>query len=184
MNFWISLLGYQAVWFSAVIGAGHGLFWPGLSAMSVYVIWQLSISRQRRADLLLICTALTTGCVLDGALLNTGLLHYTAMSPLSVLPPLWILALWVSFALTFTQSLRYLQTRLPIAALLGAVGGPLAYLGAARAWQVVTFAPPQWFDLLWLAIGWGIATPLLAWLARRWSSTSTVDVIQLRGPVS
>lgn len=184
MNFWISLLGYQVVWFSAVVGAGHGLIWPGLLTTAVYATWQLSISRQRKADLLLICTALVAGCVLDGALLNTGLLHYTAMSPLGMLPPLWILALWVSFALTFTQSLRYLQTRLMVAVLLGAIGGPLAYLGAARGWYVVTFAPPLWLDLALLAAGWGLATPLLAWLARTWSRTPSADFISLRGPLS
>ncbi|HEX6549311.1 MAG TPA: DUF2878 domain-containing protein [Gammaproteobacteria bacterium] len=184
MKFWISLIGYQVVWFTAVIGAGHGLAWPGLLAMSVYVIWQFSISRQRGADLLLICTALVAGCVLDGALLNTGLLHYQAMSPFDRLPPLWILALWISFALTFTQSLQYLQTRLPVAALLGAIGGPLAYLGAARGWQVVSFVHPLWLDLLWLAVGWGLVTPLLAWLAGYWSRTPAADFIQLRGPLS
>ena len=29
MKFWASLIGYQLVWFAAVIGAGHGLAWPG-----------------------------------------------------------------------------------------------------------------------------------------------------------
>ncbi len=39
------------------------------------------------------------------------------------------------------------------AALLGAIGGPLAYLGAARGWHVTTFAEPIWLALLWLASG-------------------------------
>ena len=82
--------------------------------------------------------------------------------------PAWILALWVTFALTFTQSLRWLQSHLRMAALLGLVGGPLAYLGAARGWQVVTFTAPAWHGLLLLASGWALATPMLAWLAGRW----------------
>lgn len=184
MRFWISLIGYQLVWFSAVIGAGYGRNWPGLLMMLLYVTWQLSISRQRKADVSLIVTAIVSGCVLDGALLNTGLLHYAALWPLTVLPPAWILALWASFALTFTQSLKYLQTRLWLAMLLGALGGPLAYLGAARGWQVVQFAHPLWLDLLCLAIGWGAMTPLLAWLAWRWSYASSTKFIYLRGRVS
>ena len=78
----------------------------------------------------------------------------------------------VTFALTFSQSLRYLQTRLWLAALLGLFGGPLAYLGAARGWQVVTFAEPTWRTLLALALGWALATPTLAWLARTGSRSS------------
>jgi len=83
MNIWISLVGYQLVWFATVIGAGHGLSWPGLLGLT----------------------------------------------------------LWAAFALTFTQSLTYLQTRPLMAAILGSVGGPLAYLGASHGWLENTPAP-------------------------------------------
>ena len=63
--------------------------------------------------------------------------------------------------------LGYLHRRLLLAAVFGAIGGPLAYLGAARGWDVVQFAQPQWHSLLALAAGWAVAMPLLAWLARR-----------------
>ncbi|MEO8780117.1 MAG: DUF2878 family protein, partial [Rhodanobacter sp.] len=98
--------------------------------------------------------------------------------------PAWILALWMTFALTFTQSLRYLQTRLWLAALLGLIGGPLAYLGAARGWGVVDFADPAWRGPLVLAIGWALATPTLAWLARRGmaSSATSPSASITRGP--
>jgi hypothetical protein len=184
MNFWISLIGYQLVWFSAVIGAGHGYIWPALTTTALYVGWQLSISRNRKADGALMMAAVATGCVLDGVLLNTGLLRYALAWPLAVLPPAWILALWICFALTFTQSLKYLQKNLLAAALLGAVGGPLAYLGAARGWHAVSFTHPLWRSLLGLAAGWALATPLLAQLARHWTRSPKVKLIHLRGSVS
>ena len=166
MNFWLSLIGYQAVWFAAVIGASRGVVWPGVIGMLVYASVQLLGARNYRADLSLMATALVFGFVLDGALVRSGLASYAAMWPHAAIAPAWILALWVTFALTFTQSLRYLQTRLWLAALLGLIGGPLAYLGAARGWQVVSFAEPAWRGLLLLAVGWALATPALAWLAR------------------
>lgn len=171
MSFWLSLIGYQAVWFAAVIGAGHGLAWPGVLAMLLYVLVQLACARNWRTDLSLMGVALVFGVLLDGALIRSGLASYAAGWPDPALAPAWILALWVTFALTFSQSLRYLQNRLWLAALLGLVGGPLAYLGAARGWQVVTFAEPSWRGLLILAIGWALATPALAWLARRGNAT-------------
>lgn len=54
--------------------------------------------------------------------------------------------------------------------LLGAIGGPLAYLGAARGWGAIVFAEPRWMAIAALVIGWAIAIPLLTTLALRWSS--------------
>lgn len=172
MSFWLSLIGYQAVWFAAVIGAGHGLAWPGVLGMLVYALVQLAGARNVRTDLGLMAAGLMFGLLLDGTLSRSGLASYSADLPNPALAPAWILALWVSFALTFSQSLRYLQSRLWLAALLGLIGGPLAYLGAARGWQVVTFAEPIWHALLALALGWALATPALAWLARRGSAST------------
>ena len=43
MRFWANLIGYQLVWFSAVIGAGRGLAWPGVAAAGVFVAAQLAV---------------------------------------------------------------------------------------------------------------------------------------------
>ena len=43
MKFWVSLIGYQLVWFAAVIGAGHGLAWPGIAGMLLYAAQALNI---------------------------------------------------------------------------------------------------------------------------------------------
>ncbi len=144
MSFWLSLLGYQAVWFAAVIGAGHGLVWPGVLGMLTYALAQLVLARNLRVDLGLMSAGLVFGFLLDGAIIRAGLASYASGWPDLQLAPAWILALWITFALTFSQSLRHLQQRLWLAALLGLVGGPLAYLGAARGWHVVSFAEPTW----------------------------------------
>ena len=59
-------------------------------------------------------------------------------------------------------------------AAFGAIGGPLAYLGAARGWHAVTMSTPLWQVLPWLALGWGIALPVLTLLARHWLRAATV----------
>ena len=176
MNFWVSLIGYQAVWFAAVIGAGHGTVWPGVVGLLIYATTQLAWARNLRVDLGLMLTGLVLGLLLDSALLRSGHLSYAAGWSSLPLAPIWILALWMAFALTFSQSLRYLQTRLRLAALLGLIGGPLAYIGAARGWQVVGFVDPPWHALFALAIGWGLATPTLAWAARRSASMRATGV--------
>jgi hypothetical protein len=184
MKLWLSLIGYQLVWFSAVIGAARGAAWPGILGLLVYAACQLAAARHYKTDLSLMASAITMGLLFDSALIHAGFANYAAAWPFAAIAPAWILALWAGFSLTFTQSLAYLQTRLWLAALLGAAGGPLAYWGAARGWHVVIFASPSWRGLLCLGVGWGLATPTLAWLARGRLTTARRASTPLLGPAS
>lgn len=165
MTVWLTLLGYQAVWFAAVIGAGHGLWWPGVIVAALFALWRLWVSSHRLLEARLALLGVGLGLVLETLWVRTGLLDYAAAPAHGV--PLWILALWLAFSLCVVPLLGYLHRRLLLAAVLGAIGGPLAYLGAARGWHVVEFAQPHWQSLLTLAAGWAVAMPLLAWCARR-----------------
>jgi hypothetical protein len=118
---------------------------------------------------------LLMGGVLDGVLSASGVLHYATGS--AALPPggapRWIIALWISFALTFNHSLRWLIGRPLVCLALGAGGGPLAYAAAARL-GAVTFATPAWHGYLWLAFGWAAAVALLGSLAALWRGRTWV----------
>ena len=171
MRFWANLIGYQLVWFCAVIAASHGWAWSGPLAFALFAGWQLAISRHCAADLKLIATSVLLGALVDGTMALTGWCVYAASAP--ALPrggaPIWILSLWGSFALTLNETFSYLQKRLWLAAVFGAAGGPASYVAASRGWHAVTLTAPAWRGLAALAVGWGVAMPLLAGLARQWS---------------
>lgn len=177
MMFWITLIAYEAVWFASVIGAGRGRTWPALLAVALFAAWRLGVSTRRSVDVRLMGLAFALGLLFDGVLVRGGLLVYAAAWPVG-LAPAWILALWLAFALTIVPLFGYLQGRSWLAAVFGAIGGPLAYLGAARGWQAVRFLPPAWHALLWLALGWGITLPLLTTLARRWMHGATRPLLR------
>lgn len=164
MIFWLTLFACQATWFAAVIGAGHGLWWPGVLATVLFTLWRGVISPNRRLELRLIAAALALGVVLENLWVASGLLDYAVAWPWAG-SPAWILALWWAFALAIVPLFGYLRNRLGLATVMGAIGGPLAYLGAARGWDVVRFAEPAWTSLLALGAGWAVAMPLLVWLS-------------------
>jgi Protein of unknown function (DUF2878) len=170
-----NFVGYQLVWFAAVCGASRGWSWPAVLAMAVFAGWQLSVSGQRTVDVRLAGAAVVAGVALDGILSASGIVHYAASA--AALPPggapLWILALWLSFALTLNHSLRWLIGQPVLGLALGAAGGPLAYAAAARL-GAVTFASPAWHGLASLAAGWAIAVALLCTLARVWRDRTWV----------
>lgn len=167
MNAWAEFVAYQSVWFVAVIAAGDGAWWPGALAAAAFVAAQVLFSRRRAGLAMLAGAALLAGAVVDGALALSGLARYAAAWPSPHSAPAWILGLWCAFATTLAGSLRLLQAYPGVATLLGLIGAPLAYLGAARGWGSIAFAEPAWRGLALLAAGWALALPALAWLARR-----------------
>lgn len=166
MNLWANAIAYQLAWLAAIAGAGHGWWWPGVAAWAAFAIWQCACTAQPRADLLLMACAAVLGFVLDSALLRSGLLGYAAAFPAAGFAPAWIVALWMSFALTLNHSLAWLKSHLLAAAVLGAVGAPLAYWIAARTWHAVTVRGEPAVVFATLAAIWLLATPALCLLAR------------------
>lgn len=175
MRFWGNLIGYQAVWFCAVIGAGRGLAWTGVLAAVAFIVWQLSQSQNRAVEIKLLALALVLGSIVDGWLAARGWALYAASWPSSAFAPVWILALWAAFSQTVTQSLAFLMRHAWLAIAFGAVGGPLAYVGASRGFDAVMLVPPDSRALVWLAAGWGIAMPALTIAARRWTTAARVE---------
>ena len=91
-----------------------------------------------------------------------GLVAYPS-SPDSI--PFWMLTLWALFATTLSVSLRWFQTRPVIAALTGALLGPLAYWAGAAAGAIAL--PTLSLSLTGLALAWMVGFPLLLQVARR-----------------
>lgn len=143
MNVLINAALFQAVWFATVAGAGAGLWWCGLPVLVVFAIWQLRDSRWPRADVALLALGVLLGFAIDSLLIAGGWLRYATPLPSGQFAPVWILVLWAGFALTVNHSLAFLKSRPALALLFGALGGPLAYLGAARLFEAVAFTAPQ-----------------------------------------
>jgi len=166
VNLWINALAYQATWLVAIGGAARGWWWLGPLGATLFAIWQLRVSLRHRADALLLLYAMMAGFAVDSTFAQSGLISYNAPVPWPQLAPVWIVALWASFALTLNHSLAYLKTHLILAAVLGALGAPLAYTAAAK-WGALSLAQPTSTSLLILAATWAVFTPALSLLAQR-----------------
>jgi hypothetical protein len=182
MSVWANFVGYQLVWFVIVIDAGHGRTWVGLIAALTFLAWQLAASTRRMLDARLMAAALAFGVAVDGGLSLLGWLSYAAPSP--ALPPggapVWILALWLCFALTLTRSLAWVMRHPWLGMLFGAFGAPLAYLSAARGWNAVAFASPTARSVAALGLGWATAIAVFSYITRRWPADGAQPLVPRR----
>lgn len=155
---------FQAAWFAAVLGAAYERAWLGPVILLPVLAVNLVMAADRRGELQLWAAAAVLGLLFDTALVAAGVFApRREFFPHPFSPP-WMIGLWLNFAATLNQSLGWLHGRPLLAALFGAVGGPLAYYGGARLGATETI--PGMEGLAILAIGWGVITPLLFKLAK------------------
>ena len=161
-------LAFQGVWLVCLLGAARGASWPGVAAALVFLGLTLARSPRRRAELRLVLQVALLGTLCDSLVASAGVLSFAAPSPLwpERLAPLWLSALWASFATLTPRSLSWLQTRPGLALVLGALSGPLTYASAIRLgageWR---WADPQ--ASLAVALEYALALPLALALCRR-----------------
>lgn len=160
-NFIASQLG----WLLCVVSAAK--LRPELGAAFALVVIGLHVcmARAPRAEATLLLFAAVLGTLFDSLLVSAGWLRYPSGMFLEGVAPYWIILMWPLFSTTLNSSMAWMKGRLAVAALMGAVFGPLAYR-AGSALGAVEFVQPA-AALLTLGAGWALAMPLLVLAASR-----------------
>ena len=161
----VNIVAFQIGWFACVLGAAHGWLWAGPVVVAAAVGLHLVLAAHPVEELKIVAVALLIGAAWESLLLALELVRYPSGLLSAHLPPLWMLALWAVFATTINVSLGWLKQRLLLAGLLGALSGPLSYWAGARLGALELVSPVV--ALAVLAVGWGLITPFLLSLARR-----------------
>ena len=160
----VNVVLFQAAWFAAVLGAARGMPWLGPLVMIPTLAIHLALQDNRQGEVTLLLAAGVLGFIFDTAFVAGSV--FTPLQHLFPRPfsPPWMICLWLNFAATLNVSMSWLRDRYLLAALFGAIGGPLAYYSGARLGA--TEALPTLRGLLVLSLGWGIMTPILVWFAQ------------------
>ncbi len=166
-----NVFAFQAGWFACVLGAANESPWLGVIAVVVLVVLHALLAQKPFDELRLIGSAALIGFVWETFLVNTGWLVYSSETPVAGLAPVWIVALWANFATTLNLSLHWLKGRWVLAAILGAVGGPLSYFAGATLGGAVFTHPSA--AALSLAVGWAILMPMLVIIATRYNGMTS-----------
>lgn len=164
----VNILSFQAGWFASVLGAARGSSWLGPAVLVPLVAFHLARAVDRRTEALILAASGVAGLLAETAMIAAGF-YLPAVSPFPApLAPPWLVAMWVNFGTTLSVSLRFLEGRPVLAALLGAAAGPLAYL-AGEGLGAIRFPDPRWPGIMALAVLWGAAVPGLFLLRGRLS---------------
>ena len=160
----INFLLFQLGWFTAILGAAYGRTSEAIIISIIIILIHLRIIKKYINDIRLFFYAAIIGFFFDGLIQYNGLILYNNPGWPYPLTPLWIIILWIMFAMTLNHSLSWLKGRGLVAALFGSIGGPLAYVAGEKL-GAITITETQ--SLLILSLGWAVFTPLLVYLSQK-----------------
>lgn len=164
-----NFVAFQLGWFACVLGGANGQPWLGAGIGLLIVLMHLKWFAASSNEWILVAAAAVAGILWDSLLASLGIVDYASGQLAAWAAPVWIVVMWMVFATTLNLSLGWLQGRYLLAAALGAIAGPLAYMAGA-ALGAASFPDPLTAMSL-LAVGWALFTPALlalaAWLRRR-----------------
>lgn len=154
-----NLLLFDVAWFFSVFGGAQQLPWLGPLAVLVVLGIHFRVARQPFEEALLIISCAIIGAAFDSILVTAGWVNYSSGLFSAYLPPYWIITMWMLFATTLNVSMRWLRGKPGLAALIGFLGGPAAYIAGQKLGGIIFIN--QIAALSTLAIGWAVMMPAL-----------------------
>ncbi|MDZ4786532.1 MAG: DUF2878 domain-containing protein [bacterium] len=153
-------------WFACILGAAKGFpeIGPVIVALSLLVQFGKEVFNPF-LFLFFILVAMI-GTIADQILIQLEAISFSCCSFLPNNYPLWMLALWVSFATAFFSSLKFIRSRYIIGFIFGFLGGAAAYYAGAEL-NAIYLGSDLEKSLFQIAVLWGTSVPVLGLIHRR-----------------
>lgn len=152
---------FKLVWLACILGAAYAQVWIALLFAVAFISWQLRAKNNYFADGVLIAVCLILGFILDSTWLIRGYIRYASGDFFAPLPPLWILCLWASFAMTFNYCLSWLKQRYILAFVFGLIVSSLSYLAANKLGAVEFLLKDKFF--VFMPFAWACFMLFMVW---------------------
>lgn len=164
---------FEVAWFACILGVAHGHPLEGTAAVVAAIAWHVAISARPATELALVGALCAIGLAAESAVVAQGHVAYPAGQPVAWLAPYWMVALWGEFAIALNVTLRWLRRKPFLAAVLGAVFGPLSFLGGVRLGGARFIDEPA--ALVTLAGMWAVLMPLVTALSGRLDGVTDLE---------
>ena len=105
------------------------------------------------------------GATFDSIMVLTEVMVFPPHFNFGIPSPFWMVTLWLGFGALVEKSFNKLYGKWVICALLGVIGGPMAYLGGFEM-GAVDLGVSRYSFIFWVGLEWLIAMPLLTWYSQ------------------
>ena len=169
MSVLLNAIAFKVAWLSTIFGGGNELPMLGPLAVMIAVGLHLWFAAEPHRELTLVAITGAIGLAWDSVIVSAGWMSYPSGTFIAGLAPYWILGMWMLFATTLNVTFRWLHSRMLLAAVMGAVFGPLSYMAGSAAGAVQLNNPTAVY--ITLSVSWALLMPGLLMLARQLDGT-------------
>ena len=169
----LNFIVFQAAWFAAVLGAAHESPLWGTAAVLAAFAWHLAVSARPAEEAKLFALVCLIGFIVETGNAMLGHVSYPSGQPVANLAPYWMVALWGLLAIALNVTMRWMKRRYALAAVLGAVAGPMSFIGGVKLGgaQFIHTTPA----LIIMACSWAVLMPALMGLSMRFDGVAVPE---------
>jgi hypothetical protein len=164
-GFW-NIISVNIGWLACILGAAKGHHWLGLVIVPIlFVIHIMAIEKHKIYTIFIVALAtMVVGFFIDTTLIIIGTVEPNRWVISAPFTTIWDIMIWANFSLTLDTSLRFLQKRPLVAAVLGGIFAPGTYYAGDRL-GALYFSEPVTISLLSVGVVWLFAMPCLSLMA-------------------
>lgn len=179
MNIVINIILFQSAWFATVISVANSLESLAITSVLAVLGLHLYLVKDKSREVLLILIVGLIGFFVDSSLIIGNVFSASGTLGVENFAPVWLIMLWMLFAITINHSLAWLKENYTLAGVLGATFAPVAYYVGSN-FEVLTFSKDYTLAGVMIVIGvtWAVVTPLMVFV----SSLIPANEIELTDP--
>jgi hypothetical protein len=160
----LNLAVFQIGWMVCVLGGDIYALAYTLGAVLIHQFFLV----EHKSEWLFITIVTVVGCLWDSLMALSGVMIYADATAIGI--PVWLMCLWVLFAMTFMHALAWLRRYLWLAAAFAGIFGPLSYWVGDEL-STANVGAPLIGSLAIMALGWAVLFPAGMYLTSRFKSS-------------
>ena len=158
---------FYVIWWGCILGIkfSYNFLGPMLAAASAAVHLKIVPDARKEIKLILFCGVLSI--IIEGVHLHSGFLSYEGyILSVGMLPPIWIICIWMTLGATLNHSMFFLKGRGALMVICGGFFAPACYFFAMKS-GILYFNFPIIKSFFILSAVWAFVLPVMYYANKR-----------------
>ena len=167
LNKIINAVFFYLIWWGCILGIRLDLYYLGPILFVVFIMVHLTIISNVKKEVKLILRCGVLALIVESLHRYSELLSYEGyLLSGSLLPPLWIICIWMTLAATLNHSMFFLKDRWLLMVLCGGIFGPVCYYGAMKL-EIIYFYFSIEKSIFILSAVWATCLPAMFYISKK-----------------